>query len=163
MSKKRKIFFGLIGGAGVLAGLLLVLYFLGPKIINLDATRQKIESLFSEKVGGTMVYRRVDLSLFPRPFVQLDQASISIPGKLKGTVDALRIYPELMPLLRGAFFFEGELRPKRFQRRRLSSHRQLSGPGAIPLSPPGCSLARGRIQDQHGCASQSGPTRGPSS
>ena len=99
-----------------------------------------------------MVYRRVDLSLFPRPFVQLDQASISIPGKLKGTVDALRIYPELMPLLRGAFFFEGKPRPKRFQRRRLSPYRQLSTSCAIPLSPIGCSLARGGTQGQHECA-----------
>jgi hypothetical protein len=101
VNRKTKVFFGLFGGAGVLTLLFLALLVLVPRIIDTGPVKKKIESFISQKIGGKIEYQEVELSLFPRPVAVVDQVRISIPGTLKGTVGALRICLELMPLLGG--------------------------------------------------------------
>ena len=55
----------------------------------------------SEEVGGELKYRSIDLSFFPRPRVMIRHASLSIPGKAAGTLESLKIYPSILPLLMG--------------------------------------------------------------
>ncbi len=43
----------------------------------------------------------MELSFFPRPRAGMDQVRISIPGTLEGTIAALRVSLELVPLLKG--------------------------------------------------------------
>jgi hypothetical protein len=80
---------------------LLILIFLLPRIINLEPIRQTIIARISEEVGGELKYRSIDLSFFPRPGAIIHQASLSIPGKVAGTLKSLKIYPRILPLLRG--------------------------------------------------------------
>jgi hypothetical protein len=106
---KIKVCFWLFVGAIVLVLLFVALLVLTPRIINTEAVKKRIESFISQKTASTVEYEKVELSLFPRPVAGVDQARISIPGTLRGTIRAIRIYPELMPLLKG------EVRISKFQ------------------------------------------------
>ncbi len=90
-----------MGATGVLFVLLLALILLLPKIVNLEPIRQKIIATISEEVGGELEYRSIDLSFFPRPRLIIQGASLSIPGKIVGTLESLKIYPKILPILRG--------------------------------------------------------------
>ena len=90
-----------MGAIAVLFVLLLILILLLPRIINLEPIRQKVIARVSEEVGGELEYRSIDLSFFPRPRVIIHHASLSIPGKIAGTLESLKIYPRILPLLRG--------------------------------------------------------------
>jgi len=90
-----------MGAIAVLFVLLLILILLLPRIINLEPIRQKIIARVSEEVGGELEYGSIDLSFFPRPRVIIHHASLSIPGKVAGTLESLKIYPRILPLLRG--------------------------------------------------------------
>jgi len=101
MSKRKKISLWIMGGVGVLLILLLAFLLIVPRLINLEPIREKALSSISEKVGGEVKFQRFDLSFFPLPHVVLHQLSLSIPGKVSGTLESLRVYPKLPPLIRG--------------------------------------------------------------
>ncbi len=86
---------------GTLLVLLLISVLLLPAIINLEPVRERILAAISRDVQADLVFQRVDLSLFPRPRLVLRGASLSIPGKVSGFVESLKIYPRILPLLRG--------------------------------------------------------------
>ncbi|MEI9477943.1 MAG: AsmA-like C-terminal domain-containing protein [Deltaproteobacteria bacterium] len=109
MNKKKRVLFWIVGGAGILVLLFLALLLLAPWIIDSEPVKKRMESFISQKIEGKIEFQRVELSFFPRPVAGMDQVRISIPGTLKGTIGALRIYPELMPLLKG------EVRISKFQ------------------------------------------------
>lgn len=88
-------------GMGTLLVLLTAFLLLLPKLIDLEPVRQKVLAELSEKVGGQVRYQGADLSLLPRPRLVLHQGTISVPGKIKGTLEATTIYPRILPLLRG--------------------------------------------------------------
>jgi hypothetical protein len=90
-----------MGAIAVLFVLLLALILLLPRIINLEPIRQTIIARISEEVGGELEYRSIDLSFFPRPRAIIQGGSLSIPGKVAGTMESLKIYPRILPLLRG--------------------------------------------------------------
>ncbi len=91
----------MVGSLGILVVLLLAVILLLPYLINLDPVRQKILANISGKVGGDLQFERADLSFFPRPLVVIHEGSLSIPGKVTGTLESLTAYPEILPLLRG--------------------------------------------------------------
>ena len=101
MSRYKKISLWVIGGIGILLVLLLLFILLLPKLINLEPMRKKILATVSQKVGAAVEFQRVGLSFFPRPRVVIHQGSVSIPGKVTGTLESLTIYPEILPLLTG--------------------------------------------------------------
>jgi hypothetical protein len=101
MSRGKKIVLWVMGIIGALLALLLIIMLLLPKVINLEPIRQKIVARISEEVGGELEYQRAHLSFFPRPRVIIHQGSLSIPGKVAGSLASLKIYPEILPLLRG--------------------------------------------------------------
>lgn len=101
MGKRKKIFRWVAGVAGVLLVLLLAVILLSPRLIDLEPIKKRALARISEKVGGEVKFRRFDLSLFPLPHVEIHQASLSLPGKLSGSVRSLKIYPRIRPLLRG--------------------------------------------------------------
>ena len=109
MIRKTKLFWWLFGGAGILTLLFLALLILAPRIIDTQLVKKRIGSLISQRIGARIEFHKVELSLFPLPVAEVDQIRIVIPGRLTGTVNTLRIYPELMPLLKG------EVRISKFQ------------------------------------------------
>ena len=101
MSKRKKIFRILLVCIGVILVLLLAVQLIVPKLINLESIKGKILASASEKVGGEVRCQEIELSLFPYPHVVIDQVSVSIPGKVTGSLDALGVYAKFLPLLRG--------------------------------------------------------------
>ena len=101
MSKKEKTFFWIAGGAGILVLLFLAFLILAPWIIDSEPVKKRIESFISQKIEGKIEFQKIELSFFPRPVAGVDQVRISIPGTLTGTIGSLRIFLELVPLLKG--------------------------------------------------------------
>ena len=101
MSKRKKIAIWVVGVIGALLVLLLILLLLLPTLINLEPIKAKIVANLSQRVGGELAFQRCDLSFFPRPRVIIYQGSLSIPGKIAGTLEVLKVYPKILPLLRG--------------------------------------------------------------
>ena len=87
MNKRRKIFLWIMGGVGALLLLLFIAMLLAPRLINLEPIREKVLATASEKVGGEVRFQKVDLSFFPLPHAVVQQASISIPDKVSGTLE----------------------------------------------------------------------------
>lgn len=100
-SKPKKIMVRVIGGVGILLIFLLGFLLLLPSIINLGPVKERILAEISKKVGGRVNFQRIDISLLHRTHVVIHQASLSIPGKITGTLATATLYPEILPLLRG--------------------------------------------------------------
>ena len=90
-----------MGGVGALFLLLFIAMLLAPRLINLEPIREKVLATASEKVGGEVRFQKVDLSFFPLPHAVVQQASISIPDKVSGTLESLAVYVKIIPLVKG--------------------------------------------------------------
>ncbi|NIQ40336.1 MAG: AsmA family protein, partial [Proteobacteria bacterium] len=99
MSKRKKIVFWIGVTIGILLVLLVALILLLPYLVNLESVRQRIIVELSRGTGGEVAFQRIDLSLLPRPRVVIHQGSLSIPGRIDGTLESLTVYPEILPLL----------------------------------------------------------------
>ncbi|MFV1976523.1 MAG: hypothetical protein ACC651_12310, partial [Candidatus Scalindua sp.] len=95
MTRQKKIYIGLAGFAGFLLILLLAFHYLGSTFLNSEVMKEKIQTIFSQKTGGNVEYKTVDLSIFPITRAVIHQASISLPGKGKGTIKSLSIHPKI--------------------------------------------------------------------
>ncbi|MDY6990406.1 MAG: AsmA-like C-terminal domain-containing protein [Thermodesulfobacteriota bacterium] len=135
MDRQKKIWGWIAGGLGALFVLLVVVALALPRFINLSPVKEKILVNISQAVGGEVACERVALSLLPRPRVLVHEGSISIPGRLAGSVEAVTVYPKILPLLRAdlrlaKLLLEGPaltLRiPEKLQENR---ERQKEGPG----------------------------------
>jgi hypothetical protein len=101
MTKRKKIFRIVIISVGALLVILLAFQIIVPKLINLESIKGKILASASEKVGGEVRFQKVDLSFFPLPHAVVQQASISIPDKVSGTLESLAVYVKIIPLFKG--------------------------------------------------------------
>lgn len=78
MTRQKKIFIGLAGLTGFLLILLLVFNFLASTFVNSEGMRKKVQTIISQKTGGKVEYKTVDLSIFPYTHAAIHQASISL-------------------------------------------------------------------------------------
>ena len=101
MNTRKKIAIWVTVVVGALLALLIIFILLLPNVINLEPVRGKILAVLSQRVGGELEFQRLDLSFFPRPRVIFHRGSLSIPGKVASTLESLKIYPRILPLLRG--------------------------------------------------------------
>jgi len=101
MSKRKKIIIWVLGSLGVLLVLLLAIQIIVPRLINLESIKGKILASVSEKVGGEVKCQKIGLSFFPYPHAVIDQVSLSIPGKVSGTVESLGVYAKIRPIFSG--------------------------------------------------------------
>jgi hypothetical protein len=85
---------------------LLAFHYLGPTFVNSEEMRKKIQTIISQKTGGKVEYKTVDLSIFPIIHAVIHQASISIPKKGEGTIKTLSIIPKILPLFIGKFLID---------------------------------------------------------
>ncbi|MDB4444479.1 AsmA family protein, partial [bacterium] len=105
MTKNKKIFLWLMGGAGALLVVLLVLLLILPKIINIAPVKEKILANVSRTVGGDVACQQLNLSFLPRPHVEIYQGTLTIPEKITGHVGSLKVYLKIWPLFKGQFQF----------------------------------------------------------
>lgn len=89
---------------GLTAGLivlLLLFIFLLPHLINLEMVQQNIIDRVSKEIGGQLKYQKVDILFFPRPYLAIRQADLSIPASIEGSLATLKVYPKIIPLFSG--------------------------------------------------------------
>ncbi|MGD0624430.1 MAG: hypothetical protein ABSB32_06885 [Thermodesulfobacteriota bacterium] len=91
----------MFGGIGILLVLLFAFLLLLPYFINLEPVKERILAFISQKVGGQANFQRVDISFFPHPKVVILQPSLSITGKVTGSLASATVYPQILSLLRG--------------------------------------------------------------
>jgi hypothetical protein len=103
MHKHRKIFFALISLAGIILCLLIVMMIVTPQLINLETVKEKIKSQYATATGGEIEYRRINLGFFPSPHIVISEVAIKYTDNVSGTIDSLRVYPKILPLLTGEF------------------------------------------------------------
>ncbi|MGD9042041.1 MAG: AsmA family protein, partial [Desulfobacteraceae bacterium] len=101
MTRRKKIFRIAIIVVGAFFVLLLAFQIIVPRLINLESIKGKILASASEKVGGEVKCQKLGLSFFPYPHAVIDQATLTIPGKVSGSIDALGVYAKFLPLLKG--------------------------------------------------------------
>lgn len=101
MSKLKKIRTWLYRGLLILGILTIAALILAPRLINLEAVRSNIADELSRDIGGEIAYRQLKLSYFPSPHVTINKAAILIPDGFSIKIDRLKIYPKLLPLLKG--------------------------------------------------------------
>ena len=81
--------------------LVLLALLLLPQLVNLEAVKQGILETVSSETGGQLTYSRVEILYLPRPSVTLQQATLSISDEFTCSLRALRVYPEIVGLLKG--------------------------------------------------------------
>jgi hypothetical protein len=104
MSKLKKIFHIAIIVVGAFLVLLLASQLIVPKLVNLESIKRKILATASERVGGEVKCQKIGLSLFPYPHAVIEGVTLSIPGKISGSLETLSVYPKIPPLFRGNLY-----------------------------------------------------------
>lgn len=97
----RKLFKWAAGSIAILFVLLLLALLLAPRLINLELVKQNVLDRVSEEIGGRLSYQKADILFLPRPYLTIRQARMTIPDSLEGSLSLLKVYPEILPLLRG--------------------------------------------------------------
>ena len=103
--KNNKLFGWLIKSLLVLIFLIFVVVVFTPRLINLEMVKKNIKEKISSDIGGRITYRNLKLSFFPRPHVVIHKSEISIPDSFTINIQWMRIYPRILPLLRGRLEF----------------------------------------------------------
>jgi len=98
---RKKILWGLAAAFAFLVALLVALQFLAPRLVNQQSVRNNIEDIVSKKLGGKLIYDRLDYSILPRLGIRLREPNLSIPGSVTGTLKSLDIDLEWLPLFTG--------------------------------------------------------------
>ncbi len=101
MPKRRKIWVTLISLSAILLCALIVLLVVTPQLINLETVKQEVKRLYARDLGGTIEYQRLKMAFFPRPHVVISDVRFTVPENVKGTIDSLKIYPKILPLITG--------------------------------------------------------------
>lgn len=91
--------FGTIASFFAVLMLLLAAVLVLPKLIDLEAVRDRVRSELTEIVGAEVDFKRMDLSIFPSPHVSLYEPSLVLPTRLTASAEAITVYPEILPLL----------------------------------------------------------------
>ncbi len=90
--------------SSILLGLfvfLLVSLLIANRIINHPSYKKKIQARISESIGGEVKYGRIHLLLFPTPSIVAQEAAVLIKNHVRSTIDELKFYFQLGPLLWG--------------------------------------------------------------
>ena len=106
MSRRKKILLWFTGILSILIILILTLGIIAPRFIKTEYVKDTIVTILSQKLGGQIEFQKVDLSVFPRPRVIIQQARLSFREKAEGTIKSLKIFPQLIPLLSGKLRIE---------------------------------------------------------
>ena len=95
----------ILGWTAAIAASLFVLVLLAilllPQLVNLEAVKQGILETVSSETGSQLTYSRVEILYLPRPAITLEQATLSVSDDFKCSLTALRVYPEIVGLLKG--------------------------------------------------------------
>jgi len=74
---------------------------ISSRLLEKEAVKEKILSGISQKLGGKVSFHKVNVDILPRPCVVVHQAQLTLAEDTKGSVESIRIYPEILPLFSG--------------------------------------------------------------
>jgi hypothetical protein len=101
MRRKKRIALWVAVGLTAVLFFLVLCALLLPMFIRLEPLKERIQEDLSRRLGLELDYRRLHLSLFPHPSVTFDDAVLTLPGKLRGTVASVRLCPAILSFLHG--------------------------------------------------------------
>ncbi|MBW1748782.1 MAG: hypothetical protein JRJ34_10415 [Deltaproteobacteria bacterium] len=96
--KPKKIILGIIFGAVVMFASLLILL---PALMNTDAIKAKIVDAASQAIDGQVDFKKIRLSLLPRPHAIISQGNMAIQNSVHGKWVELSVVPRLSALVVG--------------------------------------------------------------
>ena len=102
MTSQKKICLWISGG---IVAFIAALILLTQVYINSASVKGSIEAVVSKRLGGTVAYEKLDISLLPRPHVSISKLNIRYPKTFRGTLQSLSIYPQILPLFSGKLRF----------------------------------------------------------
>ena len=105
-SRKNNLISWVVKSLLVFIFLVVVIMVFTPRLINLAMVKRNIKETVSESLGGRITYSNLKLSYFPRPHVLIHKAEIAIPDSFTITIQWMRIYPKILPMLRGSLQFD---------------------------------------------------------
>jgi hypothetical protein len=105
MKNRRRTYIWCAIIPGTLAIILTAFFVFGNLYLNSASTKNKLQAVAAEKLGGKVSYERVDISLFPQPHVVIKKLHLAYPRTLRGTVQSLNIYPQILPLFKGKLLY----------------------------------------------------------
>lgn len=101
MEGRKKILLCVTGCLALIFGLFIFFALCLPYLINLEPVKEKILTFLSRRMEGKVQFQKIDLFYFPRPRVEVHRVNLAIHEKVAGTLKSVRVYPELLPLLKG--------------------------------------------------------------
>ena len=103
MNGKRINVNWLVWTVGSVLVLMFSLLLFAVHYIDSDQAQTKIHTVVTEKLGSSVQFQRVSLSLFFRPHLVFHQVSIAVPELAAGSIQSANVYFQLWPLLTGSF------------------------------------------------------------
>lgn len=101
MNKSKKIVGLLIKGFLIIFTLIIIVMVIAPKLITLEMVSKNIRNTVSDKIGGEIKYRDLEVSYFPHPHVVIHQVEILIPDSFTIKIHRMLVYPKILPLFTG--------------------------------------------------------------
>ncbi len=101
MIKLKRKHFWCAAVAGFLVIVMIAVSVFVPIYLDSAGVKNRIQTAVAEKLGGKVSYGKVNISLFPRPRVTIEQLSLAYPRTFRGTLKSLSIAPQILPLFRG--------------------------------------------------------------
>ncbi len=101
MHNRKNIISFLAKSLLVFVFLVAVVIVFAPSLINLEMVKESIKENISKDVGGRITYQNLKLAYFPRPHVVIYKAKIDIPDSFTIGIQWMRIFPRILPLLKG--------------------------------------------------------------
>ncbi|HTO56356.1 MAG TPA: hypothetical protein VMJ74_01120, partial [Pseudomonadales bacterium] len=88
------------GAVGLILGLLLLVILVAPRFIDSVRLRHQIVEQLSQQLHATVQLGAIRIALVPLPHVVVENASVTIPGVVSGTIESASIAPKLWALFR---------------------------------------------------------------
>ena len=99
--KTHRIRNWLIAGIIALIILMVTVPLMVPYFINYAPIKQRIQDAVTEHIAGRLDFQALDFFFLPRPAIELRKVTLALPDQKVWTAAALRVSPEILPLLTG--------------------------------------------------------------
>ena len=99
--QKKRLGFWLLGIVLLVVLLLAVSFLLAAHLLFSTSGKEQIQQTLVARTGIEIGYEKIGIGYFPTPTLELHQLTFSLPDKLKGRADTLRIMPKITQLLVG--------------------------------------------------------------
>ena len=101
MSRGFKILYWAGASAVLFLALILALAVTLPRIVDSARLKETIKTEIASQIKGDFDFQKAELTILPSLSVVLQQVSLNIPETAQVSLDTIRVYPRLLPLIIG--------------------------------------------------------------